>query len=81
MGKKRTERCTGTAVAVAAGLLELLVPASSAHIMLFLSGAATTGPGAIVGTDRSEALRSHFVRPFTNPLIQAPCHLPFASLL
>lgn len=61
-GKSRPVRATGTAVAVAVALLELLVPASCAHTMLFLSGPATVGPGSIVGRDRSEALRSHFVR-------------------
>ncbi|KAH9881349.1 GTPase-activating protein S23 [Plenodomus lingam] len=57
---KRPLRCTGVALSVAAGLLE--VPPfvnTGARIMLFSGGPATEGPGMVVGPELREPMRSH----------------------
>jgi len=57
---KRPLRCTGVALSVAAGLLE--VPPfvnTGARIMLFSGGPATEGPGMVVGPELREPIRSH----------------------
>ena len=59
---ERPVRATGTAVALAVSMLELLLPAGGAHLLLFTSGPATVGQGTIVGQHRTEAIRSHRVR-------------------
>mmetsp|Transcript_10919 Transcript_10919/g.36177 ORF Transcript_10919/g.36177 Transcript_10919/m.36177 type:complete len:820 (+) Transcript_10919:78-2537(+) len=56
---QRTLRCTGVALAVSVGLLETAAPRRSARIMIFVGGAATSGPGLVVPKERSEDMRSH----------------------
>ncbi|KAG0333246.1 GTPase-activating protein S23 [Podila horticola] len=56
---KRPQRCTGVAMSVAVGLLEATYQNNGGRIMLFVGGAATEGPGMVVGTDLKEPLRSH----------------------
>lgn len=57
---KRALRCTGVALSVAAGLLEASkFPGTGARIMLFAGGAATEGPGMVVGPELREPIRSH----------------------
>ncbi|CAG8530283.1 11561_t:CDS:10 [Diversispora eburnea] len=46
---KRPQRCTGVAMSVAIG----------GRIMLFCGGAATEGPGMVVGNELKEPIRSH----------------------
>eukprot|EP00271_Cylindrocystis_brebissonii_P003700 TRINITY_DN14953_c0_g1_i2.p1 TRINITY_DN14953_c0_g1~~TRINITY_DN14953_c0_g1_i2.p1 ORF type:complete len:764 (-),score=184.54 TRINITY_DN14953_c0_g1_i2:842-3133(-) len=55
----RPRRATGSALAVAAALLEACVPSSPARILLFTSAAPTIGPGMVVGTDFGESIRTH----------------------
>lgn len=55
----RAQRCTGVATAVAVGLLESSCARSGARIMMFTSGPATVGPGAIVSRSLTDAMRSH----------------------
>ncbi|KAG0285549.1 GTPase-activating protein S23 [Linnemannia gamsii] len=56
---KRPQRCTGVAMSVAVGLLETTYQNNGGRVMLFVGGAATEGPGMVVGTDLKEPLRSH----------------------
>ncbi|KAI9894072.1 MAG: GTPase-activating protein S23 [Vezdaea aestivalis] len=56
---KRALRCTGVALSVAVGLLELSFQNAGGRIMLFAGGAATEGPGMVVGPELREPLRSH----------------------
>jgi len=56
---KRPERCTGVAMSIAVGLLESTYPRQGARIMMFIGGPPTLGPGAIVGRNKSEDMRSH----------------------
>ncbi|KAF9586167.1 GTPase-activating protein S23 [Lunasporangiospora selenospora] len=56
---KRPQRCTGVAMSVAVGLLETAYQNNGGRIMLFVGGAATEGPGMVVGTDLKEPIRSH----------------------
>ena len=56
---KRAARCTGTALAVAVGLLESSFQNAGARIMLFTGGPATEGPGMVVGKELKEPIRSH----------------------
>jgi protein transport protein SEC23 len=56
---KRALRCTGVALSVAVGLLESSFQNSGARIMLFTGGAATEGPGMVVGPELRESIRSH----------------------
>jgi protein transport protein SEC23 len=56
---KRPQRCTGVAMSVAVGLLEATYQNNGGRVMLFVGGAATEGPGMVVGTDLKEPLRSH----------------------
>ncbi|KAJ3354425.1 GTPase-activating protein S23 [Entophlyctis luteolus] len=56
---KRPLRCTGTALCVAAALLETSVQNSGARIFLFAGGACTEGPGLVVGSELREPIRSH----------------------
>lgn len=41
------------------GLLESSFQNAGARIMLFTSGAATEGPGTVVGSELKEPIRSH----------------------
>ncbi|CAO1630818.1 unnamed protein product [Parajaminaea phylloscopi] len=56
---KRAQRCTGTAVGVAVGLLETTFPNTGARIMLFSGGPCSEGPGNVVSTELRERIRSH----------------------
>src|SRR5204863_2788255 len=56
---RRPLRCTGVALSVAVGLLETSFQNTGARIMLFAGGAATEGPGMVVGPELREPIRSH----------------------
>ncbi|OXV07242.1 hypothetical protein Egran_04993 [Elaphomyces granulatus] len=56
---KRALRCTGVAVSVAVGLLETSFQNAGGRIMVFTTGAATEGPGLVVGPELKEPIRSH----------------------
>lgn len=56
---ERVQRCTGTALTVAFGLLESSVPRQGSRIMLFIAGPPTIGKGAIVPRSKKENIRSH----------------------
>ncbi|EXX77374.1 Sec23p [Rhizophagus irregularis DAOM 197198w] len=56
---KRPQRCTGVAMSVAIGLMEATYSNTGARIMLFCGGAATEGPGMVVGNELKEPIRSH----------------------
>lgn len=56
---RRALRCTGVALSVATGLLETSYQNAGARIMLFAGGAATEGPGLVVGPELKEPIRSH----------------------
>lgn len=56
---KRSLRCTGVALSVAVGLLETSFQNAGGRIMLFAGGAATEGPGMVVGPELREPIRSH----------------------
>ncbi|KAJ3125715.1 GTPase-activating protein S23 [Physocladia obscura] len=56
---KRPLRCTGTALSVAASLLETSFQNTGAHIFLFAGGACTEGPGLVVGPELREPIRGH----------------------
>jgi len=56
---KRALRCTGVALNIAVGLLETSFQNSGGRIMLFTGGAATEGPGMVVGPELKEPIRSH----------------------
>lgn len=55
----RPERATGCAMSVASSLLEITFPQAPSHIMLFIGGPCTSGPGLIVDTDLGETIRAH----------------------
>lgn len=55
----RAERSTGCALSVASSLLEIACPQSPAHVMLFVGGPCTSGPGCIVGTSLEETIRAN----------------------
>eukprot|EP00958_Prasinococcus_capsulatus_P011825 scaffold1181_cov387-Prasinococcus_capsulatus_cf.AAC.12 len=56
----RPQRATGAALSVAANLLSICCPSVGSRLMLFSGGAATIGPGLVVGEDYgSESMRSH----------------------
>lgn len=56
---ERVQRCTGTALSVAMGLLESSVPRQGSRVMLFIAGPPTVGKGAIVSRSKKENIRSH----------------------
>lgn len=56
---KRALRCTGVALSVAVGLLETSFQNAGGRVMLFTGGAATEGPGMVVGPELKEPIRSH----------------------
>ena len=68
--EERAQRCTGTALSVALGLLESSVPRQGSRLMLFVAGPPTVGSGAIVSRSKTDNIRSH------NDLLksQAPLH-------
>ncbi|CAL1396487.1 unnamed protein product [Linum trigynum] len=55
----RPQRCTGTAIAVALGLLEGCCVNTGSRIMVFTSGPATLGPGVVVDSDLGSMIRTH----------------------
>ncbi|XP_077248064.1 sec23/Sec24 protein transport family protein [Tasmannia lanceolata] len=56
----RLQRATGAAISASVGLLEgCLPPNTGGRIMVFTSGPATVGPGIVVETDLSKAIRTH----------------------
>jgi len=72
---QRPARCTGTALTVAAGVLESAFARRGARIMMFLQGPPTIGPGAVVGRPKSESLRAHIdlakgTAPFFKPAVK-----------
>lgn len=56
---QRHHRCTGVAMSVAVGLLEMTVPKRGARIMTFIGGPPTVGPGTVADMKLSEVMRSH----------------------
>ncbi|KAK8215166.1 GTPase-activating protein S23 [Zalaria obscura] len=56
---KRALRCTGVALSVGVGLMESSFQNAGGRIMLFTGGAATEGPGMVVGPELKEPIRSH----------------------
>ena len=56
---RRPQRSTGAAISTAVALLEASVLHNGARIVVFTSGPATVGPGIVVETDLSKAIRSH----------------------
>ena len=57
--QRRPLRSTGSALAIAIGLLESTFPNTGARILSFIGGPATQGPGMIVGHELKEPIRSH----------------------
>ncbi|KAK3190203.1 hypothetical protein Dsin_029764 [Dipteronia sinensis] len=55
----RPQRCTGAAISAALGLIEACLVNTGSRIMVFTSGPATLGPGIIVDSDLSKAIRNH----------------------
>jgi protein transport protein SEC23 len=56
---ERVQRCTGTALSVAMGLLESSVTRQGSRVMLFIAGPPTVGKGAVVPRSKKENIRSH----------------------
>merc|ERR1719379_630810 len=56
---RRPFRCTGAALSVAIGLLEVAYNQSSARVMLMTGGPCNVGPGMVCGEELSETIRSH----------------------
>ena len=55
---KSKSRCVGTAISHAVNLLESSCKNVPARIMTYLSGPCTFGPGAVVGLDLKEVIRT-----------------------
>eukprot|EP01006_Ploeotia_vitrea_P019258 TRINITY_DN51429_c0_g1_i1.p1 TRINITY_DN51429_c0_g1~~TRINITY_DN51429_c0_g1_i1.p1 ORF type:complete len:836 (-),score=128.17 TRINITY_DN51429_c0_g1_i1:867-3374(-) len=55
----RPLRCTGAALSLAVNVLQLAGRKACSRVLMFVGGAATKGPGAIVSTDLNENLRTH----------------------
>merc|ERR1719261_1654965 len=56
---RRPFRCTGAAMSVAIGLLEVTYAQCSARVMLLTGGPCNVGPGMVVGEELAEPIRSH----------------------
>eukprot|EP00929_Paragymnodinium_shiwhaense_P012711 TRINITY_DN1202_c0_g1_i1.p1 TRINITY_DN1202_c0_g1~~TRINITY_DN1202_c0_g1_i1.p1 ORF type:complete len:755 (+),score=154.08 TRINITY_DN1202_c0_g1_i1:95-2359(+) len=56
---RRPFRCTGAAMSVAIGLLEVTYPQCSCRVMTLTGGACNVGPGMVVGEELAETIRSH----------------------
>lgn len=56
---ERVQRCTGSALNIALGLLESSVPRQGSRVMLFTAGPPTIGNGIVVGRSKKENIRSH----------------------
>ncbi|KAF3509093.1 hypothetical protein F2Q69_00008500 [Brassica cretica] len=50
----RSQRCTGVALSIAAGLLGACLPGTGARIVALVGGPCTEGPGTIISKDLSE---------------------------
>lgn len=57
--EQRQARCTGSALNVAAGLLQAGLAGQPAHIVLFVGGPTTEGAGQVVAKELAESVRSH----------------------
>ncbi|XP_051130176.1 protein transport protein sec23 [Andrographis paniculata] len=57
--RHRPLRSTGVAISVAVGLLEGCSINTGSRVMVFTSGPATVGPGAIVSSDYGDSIRTH----------------------
>jgi len=68
----RAARCTGCALSVAVGLLDVAVPRMGGRAMLFTGGPCTMSPGNIVQRSKLEDIRSHTDLSKGN----APLHAP-----
>lgn len=55
----RPRRATGAAISTAVALLEACLSHNGGRIMVFTSGPGTVGPGMVVETDLSKAIRTH----------------------
>ncbi|XP_057959560.1 protein transport protein SEC23 G isoform X2 [Malania oleifera] len=55
----RPQRSTGAAISAAVGLLEGHLANTGSRVMVFTSGPATLGPGIIVNSNLSNAIRTH----------------------
>lgn len=64
---RRPFRCTGAALSVAIGLLEVTYAQSSARVMLLTGGPCNVGPGMVAGEELSETIRSHLDLTKNNP--------------
>lgn len=56
---RRPFRCTGAALSVAIGLLEVTYAQSSARVMLLTGGPCNMGPGMVAAEELAETIRSH----------------------
>lgn len=56
---KRALRSTGSALSLAASMLQSVCPGFGARIMVFSAGPCTLNPGLIVGPEKKESIRSH----------------------
>ena len=71
---QRLARCTGSAMSVAIGLLEVAMPRMGGRCMLFVGGPCTSGPGEIVGRAKNDDMRSHTdLAKNQAPLFKAAC--------
>lgn len=57
--EQRQARCTGSALSVAAGMLQAGLSGQPAHIVLFVGGPTTEGVGQVVAKELAEPVRSH----------------------
>jgi len=64
---RRPLRCTGAALSVAIGLLEVTCAQSSARVLLLTGGPCNVGPGMVVGEELQETIRSHLDLQKENP--------------
>ncbi|EMP30727.1 Protein transport protein Sec23A [Chelonia mydas] len=55
---KRPLRSSGVALSIAVGLLECTFPNTGAHILMFIGGPGTQGPGMVVGDELKLPIRS-----------------------
>uniref|UniRef100_A0A8D0HNU1 Protein transport protein SEC23 n=1 Tax=Sphenodon punctatus TaxID=8508 RepID=A0A8D0HNU1_SPHPU len=55
---KRPLRSSGVALSIAVGLLECTFPNTGAHILMFIGGPPTQGPGMVVGDELKLPIRS-----------------------
>ncbi len=55
---QRPERCTGSALAIASGLMDGAFLNASGHVLLFIGGPCTVGQGKVVDVEKSSPIRS-----------------------